>query len=122
MLLHVISCVTLRRTISPTCSIASKCVYVCVHVTVLFYVQVYCKEAVGAVFVYDVRNEYSLYNLEQWRRALNSLVTQQDGNPIPSIMVGTKVSPFYDEHCSEIFQACVECNKKNFLSCCIHEV
>lgn len=46
----------------------------------------------GAVFVYDVQNEFSLYNLGQWRQTLNSFVIQRDKKPIPSIMVGNKVS------------------------------
>ena len=55
-------------------------------------VQVYCKGAVGAVFVYDVQNEYSLLNLGQWRHTLNSLVTQKDKKPIPAVVIGNKVS------------------------------
>ena len=54
--------------------------------------QVYCKGAVGAVFVYDVQNEFSLLNLGQWRHTLNSLVTQRDKKPIPSVVIGNKVN------------------------------
>ena len=52
----------------------------------------YCKGAVGAVFVYDVQNEFSLLNLGQWRHTLNSLVTQRDKKPIPAVVIGNKVS------------------------------
>jgi len=56
-----------------------------------------CKEAMGAMFVYDVQTETSLENLSQYRKTFNSLVTQVNGDPIPAVLVGNKV---ITEQCS----------------------
>jgi len=46
----------------------------------------------GAMFVYDVQTETSLQNLSWYRKTFNSLVTQLNGDPIPAVLVGNKVT------------------------------
>ena len=54
--------------------------------------QNYCKEGMGAMFVYDVQTKTSLQNLRWYRETLNSLVTKLNGDPIPAVLVGNKVT------------------------------
>ena len=55
----------------------------------------YCREAMGAMFVYDVQTKFSLQNLGWYKKAFNSLVTQLNGDPIPAVLVGNKVTTYY---------------------------
>ena len=94
--LHVLCRRLALSTLTVTCKLS---VYSLKHVVLfhhcLNFPQVYCKGAVGAVFVYDVENQFSLLNLGQWRQTLNSLVMQRDKKPIPSIMIGNKVKQYF---------------------------
>ena len=49
----------------------------------------------GVMFVYDVQTKLSLQNLSWYRTELNFLVTQLNGDPIPAVLVGNKVTILY---------------------------
>ena len=65
--------------------------------------RVYYKDAMGAFIVYDVTRTSTFEAVAKWKKDLDSKVTQPNGDPIPCILLGNKVSSF---HSSTMIKSC----------------
>jgi len=52
--------------------------------------KLYCRDAVGAVVVYDILDEPSFQNVEEWKRQIDSHVVLPDGSPLPMVLLANK--------------------------------
>ena len=58
---------------------------------IIFIVQRYFQGAHGALLLYDCTRPVTLDSIVNWQKELNERVYQRNGNPLPTILIGTKV-------------------------------
>ena len=54
-------------------------------------IQRYFQGAHGALLVYDCTRPTTLDSIVGWQKELNERVYQRNGDPLPAVLVGTKV-------------------------------
>jgi len=57
-----------------------------------FVTQRYFQGAHGALLLYDCTRSTTLDSIVNWEKELNERVYQRNGDPLPTVLIGTKVS------------------------------
>ena len=56
-----------------------------------YFLQRYFRGAHGALLLYDCTQPATLDSIANWQNELNERVILANGNPLPAVLVGTKV-------------------------------
>ncbi len=66
-------------------------IYLFVHFKFILLHQVYYKDAISAIIVFDMESPKTLQTALKWKKDVDEKVTLSNGQPIPVILVGNKV-------------------------------